>query len=263
MLIKIIKTHRNSHLDGSLHSKSNLTSSSIHSSNTSIASACSTLTQGGTYRKKKPAPPPPSTPTRATPKSVINTSTPSPVSLQNSASFLLFCFIHWQIKKKKKYKSKNYSITIEPLQSLSPRSTPRTRKLKPAPPPPYVATSTPIRPTSSLSLDVSNVQQIKLSSIPSTTLLLPIESQNVQEPSRKNVWSEEKLNKDEANRNTQILSNTDGSAYLDYPESHDKSLDGKWKRKKGPAPPLPRPLRRKVSFLLSLKKKLFWNIYKT
>lgn len=71
------------------------------------------------------------------------------------------------------------------------------------------------------------------------------------EQQQQHVWDEEKLSKDEANRTTQSLSCVEPSYQL------DKSLDGKWKRKKGPAPARPMPLRRKVSFLLSLKKKLF------
>lgn len=61
----------------------------------------------------------------------------------------------------------------------------------------------------------------------------------------KNMWQDQKINKDEANRNRQSLSDVsydDGS----YKFHTDKSVQGKWKRKKGPAPPLPIPHRRKV-----------------
>ncbi|XP_031788215.1 MICAL-like protein 1 isoform X2 [Nasonia vitripennis] len=169
------RTLRHSHLEP----RSNLTSSSIHSSNTSIASSCSTITPGGTYRKKKPAPPPP----------LLNASTP----------------------------------TKSPNPSLSPRLTPRTRKSKPAPPPPMpAAASTPRQDEQ------------------------PVALRHPPDNEQQHVWDEEKLSKDEANRTTQSLSCVEPSYQL------DKSLDGKWKRKKGPAPARPMPLRRKIK-VMSMK----------
>ena len=93
------------------------------------------------------------------------------------------------------------------LQSLTPRS----RKSKPAPPPP-----------------------------------LP-----EHEAAQSAAWlatagAQEKLSKDQANRTTQSLGCTPITSPAD-----------KWKRKKGPAPALPTPFRRKVSQLLSFRKKLF------
>ncbi|XP_058800455.1 MICAL-like protein 2 isoform X2 [Phymastichus coffea] len=130
-----------------------------HSSDASIASSCSTLTPGGTWRRKKPAPAPPDGAALAAP------AAESPAR-----------------------------------RSPSPRLTPRTRKSRPAPPPP----SPPPSPTA----------------------------------------DKDKLSKDQANRNTRSLGC--GECPL------DKSLEGKWKRKKGPAPPRPTPLRRKIK-VMSMK----------
>ncbi|EZA50995.1 MICAL-like protein [Ooceraea biroi] len=94
---------------------------------------------------------------------------------------------------------------------LSPRTTPRARKAKPAPPPP-MPTSIPYN--------------------------IPIGYQ--------------KTNKDEANRNKQSLSNVLGVDDLSYKAYADKSVQGKWKRKKGPAPPRSIPHRRKIK-VISMK----------
>lgn len=115
------------------------------------------------------------------------------------------------------------------IKDLSLRTTPRARKTKPAPPPP-MPTSTPrnVSIGNALSFDESPI--IKLRG----------DDHNL------NMWEDQKTNKDEANRNRQSLSNvscTDSSSYTSYA---DKSVQGKWKRKKGPAPPRPIPHRRKV-----------------
>lgn len=59
------------------------------------------------------------------------------------------------------------------------------------------------------------------------------------------MWQDQKTNKDETNRNRQSL-NSVVSDDLSYKSYADKSVQGKWKRKKGPAPPRPIPHRRKV-----------------
>ncbi|XP_077275749.1 MICAL-like protein isoform X1 [Temnothorax americanus] len=129
-------------------------------------------------------------------------------------------------------KSSNSTL---PYHDSSLRTTPRARKTKPAPPPP-MPTSTPcnISIGSALSFDESPI--IKLGG----------DDRNL------NMWEDQKTNKDEANRNRQSLSTvscTDSSSYTSYT---DKSVQGKWKRKKGPAPPRPIPHRRKIK-VISMK----------
>lgn len=96
--------------------------------------------------------------------------------------------------------------------NVTPKSTPRGRKTKPAPLPPTM-TSTPSNVANAPSLSVSRAES-------------PIANYC------KDV-------KDETNRNRQEQNYT---SYL------DKSMEGKWKRKKGPAPARPIPTRRKVIF---------------
>jgi len=102
--------------------------------------------------------------------------------------------------------------------------------MKPAPPPP-MPTSTPcnISISSALSLDESPIIELR---------------RNGDDPGL-NMWEDQKTNKDEANRNRQSLS-ISGVDDLSYKTYADKSVQGKWKRKKGPAPPRPIPHRRKV-----------------
>ncbi|KAI4488985.1 hypothetical protein M0804_004483 [Polistes exclamans] len=120
-------------------------------------------------------------------------------------------------------------------RSVSPRTTPRTRKAKPAPPPP-IATSTPNESVNApLLLEESSI--IQADEIADT---------------RVNMWEDQKNNKDEANRNRQSLTSiscVESSQFKSYP---DKSVQGKWKRKKGPAPPRPTPHRRKIK-VMSMK----------
>nr|XP_033323280.1 MICAL-like protein 1 [Megalopta genalis] len=113
------------------------------------------------------------------------------------------------------------------------RTTLKARKAKPAPPPP-IATSTPYNATmvTPLTLEESPI----------------IESCNVT--GNQNLWEDKKLDKDEANRTKQSLTHI---SYTDNPDYHspytDKSTQGKWKRKKNPAPPCPIPHRRKIKVM--------------
>ncbi|XP_050451414.1 MICAL-like protein 1 isoform X2 [Cataglyphis hispanica] len=119
--------------------------------------------------------------------------------------------------------------------SLSPRTTPRARKSKPAPPPP-MPTSTP-----------RNVSIGSALSFEESPIIKPRDYDHSL-----NMWEDQKTNKDEANRNRQSLSGiscNDSSSYMSY---SDKSVQGKWKRKKGPAPPRPIPHRRKIK-VISMK----------
>lgn len=104
-------------------------------------------------------------------------------------------------------------------------STPKARKTKPAPPPPIATAST------------SEQSPMNKSANKENSLL----------------WEDQKTNKDEANRNrqsfTQVSSCDESFHYKPY---LDKSVEGKWKRKKGPAPPCPIPHRRKIK-VMSLK----------
>ena len=83
---------------------------------------------------------------------------------------------------------------------------------------------------------------------------LPEESPQQPPPPPPSAWDEGKLSKDEANRSRQSLSCSESGA-LDV--SAGGGSESSWKRKKGPAPGRPTALRRKVSLLLSLRKKLF------
>lgn len=62
-----------------------------------------------------------------------------------------------------------------------------------------------------------------------------------------NIWEDEKTNKDETNRNRQSFPRITCEETFHCRSYLDKSMEGKWKRKKGPAPPCPIPHRRKVS----------------
>ncbi|GAB1859817.1 MICAL-like protein 2 [Camponotus japonicus] len=119
--------------------------------------------------------------------------------------------------------------------SSSPRTMPRARKTKPAPPPP-MPTSTP--------------RNISIDNTPSFDESPIIKLRDYDHSL--NMWEDQKTNKDEANRNRQSLSSItciDSSSYTSY---SDKSIQGKWKRKKGPAPPRPIPHRRKIK-VISMK----------
>lgn len=75
-----------------------------------------------------------------------------------------------------------------------------------------------------------------------------------------NIWEDEKTNKDETNRNRQSFPHITCEETFHCRSYLDKSMEGKWKRKKGPAPPCPIPHRRKVSGNLFI---YFTSIYFT
>ncbi|XP_046594982.1 MICAL-like protein 1 isoform X1 [Neodiprion lecontei] len=180
--------------------KTSLDRGGHYASNTSIGSAGSLITPGGTYRKKKPAPPPP-----MAQEMFSTTSTFDTLTLQSPDD--------------------SQSATDVPLR------TPRIRKTKPAPPPP-IFTSTP--------------QNI--------TDLFSSEEKNAEER-RSGIWDDQKSSKDETNRNRQSLFNipdTDEGGQHYSAAFVDKSAQGKWKRKKGPAPPRPIPHKRKIK-VMSIK----------
>lgn len=129
----------------------------------------------------------------------------------------------------------NNTLSSYHTLSLSPRTMPRARKTKPAPPPP-MPTSTP--------------RNVSIGSAPSFDESPIIKPRDYDHSL--NMWEDQKTNKDEANRNRQSLSGiscSDSSSYMSY---SDKSVQGKWKRKKGPAPPRPIPHRRKIK-VISMK----------
>ncbi|KAL3269949.1 hypothetical protein HHI36_009005 [Cryptolaemus montrouzieri] len=128
------------------------------------------------------------------------------------------------------------SITSSPSQSVchSPKSTPKNRKMKRAPPPP---TSTPLDTKKS----EGDGELALLSQIETGT--------DVSKPLQFRIGSEENLKsaKDEMNRNRQSASNL---PLNDMPSSlPNKSTYGKWKRRKGQAPSRPIPQKRFVQSL--------------
>ncbi|XP_032667703.1 FK506-binding protein 5 isoform X2 [Odontomachus brunneus] len=125
--------------------------------------------------------------------------------------------------------------TLSSYHSSSPRTTPRARKTKPAPPPP-MSTSTPCN------------MPINAAVSPSESSI--IEFHGNSDDRSLEMWQDQKTNKDEMNRNRQSLSSA--SDDISYKSYADKSVQGKWKRKKGPAPPRPIPHRRKIK-VLSMK----------
>ncbi|KAL6258432.1 hypothetical protein P5V15_010388 [Pogonomyrmex californicus] len=130
---------------------------------------------------------------------------------------------------------KSCNSSLSSYHDSSPRNTtPRARKTKPAPPPP-MPTSTPrnVSTDSVLSFDESPIIRFRS------------DDRNLS------MWEDQKTNKDETNRNRQSLSNVtcDNPSCTSFT---DKSVQGKWKRKKGPAPPRPIPHRRKIK-VLSMK----------
>ncbi|CAK9829660.1 MICAL-like protein 1 [Anthophora retusa] len=112
---------------------------------------------------------------------------------------------------------------------------PKARKIKPAPPPP-ISTSTPynMTPVSTVSFEESPIGKLH----------------NVTKEN--NIWEEQKTNKDEANRSRQNCTSFSCEENFHHKSYVDKSMEGKWKRKKGPAPPCPIPHRRKIK-VMSLK----------
>ncbi|XP_017878879.1 MICAL-like protein 1 isoform X2 [Ceratina calcarata] len=160
----------------------------LYASNSSLKSTETSISSGGTYRKKKQAPLPPN----MTEPSVSDQRTP--------------------------FKSRNVSTGYHDSPT---HSTPKARKTKPAPPPPIATTSTSEQ--SPMSKAANNENSL--------------------------LWEDQKTNKDEANRNRQSFGQVSCDEYKPY---LDKSVEGKWKRKKGPAPPCPIPHRRKIK-VMSLK----------
>ncbi|XP_012268898.2 MICAL-like protein 1 isoform X1 [Athalia rosae] len=113
------------------------------------------------------------------------------------------------------------------LSNVAASRTPRIRKSKPAPPPP-MSTSTPHSTTDSFVTESENPEVGAL------------------------VWDDQKSSKDEINRNRQSLSPISNAeeGVPHYSVSFvDKSAQGKWKRKKGPAPPRPIPHKRKIKVM--------------
>ncbi|KAF7989252.1 hypothetical protein HCN44_007849 [Aphidius gifuensis] len=120
-------------------------------------------------------------------------------------------------------------ITNEMSSPNSLNRTPRPRKSKLAPPPPML--SSPSSHTSSLdNLSLNNSTNDSMSY---------------------NSWEDEKIGKNEANKTVRNLASPSSDDYHEY-LFIDKSLQGKWKRKKGPAPARPTPQRRKIK-VMSLK----------
>lgn len=105
------------------------------------------------------------------------------------------------------------------------------RKTKPAPPPPP-----PPLPSAASS-----------SSSPTVLATSNYEGSSIN---RCNAWEDQKTNKDETNRNRQSFTHMSCEENFHYMSYLDKSMEGKWKRKKGPAPPCPIPHKRKVNLYL-------------
>lgn len=75
-----------------------------------------------------------------------------------------------------------------------------------------------------------------------------VQSRNMDQ--YQNTSDDKKTNKDEENRSKQSLMHIPCGDNFDYKSFLDKSTQGKWKRKKGPAPTCPMLHKRKVSFHL-------------
>ncbi|KAJ8917792.1 hypothetical protein NQ315_010698 [Exocentrus adspersus] len=145
------------------------------------------------------------------------------------------------------------SLASSPCHSVqhSPRSTPKYRKTRKAPPPPSTS-STPLPPRKDTE-----------SSTLSTTLLSPIKFENTEPDeydnehnnalTKEHDFEQEKTAKDEMNRNRQSQTvslpsptSSENSSSLSAP---NKSTYGKWKRRKGQAPTRPIPQRRSIKCL--------------
>lgn len=112
------------------------------------------------------------------------------------------------------------------------RTTPRARKAKPAPPPP-MPTSTPC--------SANLIANLTLTESPI------MDSGKIVDSRDYDMWDDRKIGKDEANRSKQSMTTISSDETNPYGGYTDKSVQGKWKRKKGPAPARPIPHRRKVS----------------
>ncbi|CAH1985993.1 unnamed protein product [Acanthoscelides obtectus] len=150
------------------------------------------------------------------------------------------------------------SLTSSPCHSTyhSPRSTPKYRKTKKAPPPPVpvtTASSTPCK--KELFQNNLNVESRKLMS--NRISISPIINETGEEADRENDVEKEKLVKDETNRTRQGQEINKISS--DKPVSlPDKNAMGKGKRRKGPAPVRPIITRRTYKCLpvAEIKKEL-------
>lgn len=122
------------------------------------------------------------------------------------------------------------------LAKTSPQTTLlRFRKAKPAPAPPFLTSSTPQKEVLARPLSFNE------SSI--------VELDDRGDVCKHNMWEDQKSNKNEMNRNRQSFTCPENPPYESFT---DKSVQGKWKRKKGPAPPRPIPHRRKIK-VISMK----------
>ncbi|XP_076626693.1 MICAL-like protein isoform X2 [Colletes latitarsis] len=194
------RTIRHIQETGTNERKLGLSRSSLSTSNGSLTSLESGVPVGTISRKKKPAPLPPN----MKELSISNQRTPVAIQLHNNSTD----------------------------QDSFPRTTPKMRKTKPAPPP-------PMQSSSPYNTSISTTLNFEESPI--------IESHNTNK--NQNASEDKKTNKDEANRSKQSLMHIPCGDNFDYKSYMDKSTQGKWKRKKGPAPPCPMPHKRKVKIL--------------
>ncbi|XP_034171834.2 MICAL-like protein isoform X2 [Osmia lignaria lignaria] len=163
----------------------------------------------------------------------LNVSNSSLASLESPSSLGTTC------RKKKPAPLPPNKKERSPDQHMPQTSSPivltKARKTKPAPPPPMQTSS----PCNTSTATVLSCEESPIS-----------KSKNATE--RINVWEDEKISKDVANRNRQSFSHTPSKEGFYDRSFMDKSTEGKWKRKKGPAPPCPMPLKRKIK-VMSLK----------
>ncbi|XP_033356462.1 EH domain-binding protein 1 isoform X1 [Bombus vosnesenskii] len=165
-------------------------------------------------------------------------------------------------------------LSISSNYLRSPESGIRTggayRKKKPAPLPPNKKECVSDQRTSSMSkLQCSSAEYLDSPSHktfktrkprPAPPPPIPVSSGFKECPMNKshdasveyNIWEDEKTNKDETNRNRQSFPHITCEETFHCRSYLDKSMEGKWKRKKGPAPPCPIPHRRKIK-VMSLK----------
>ncbi|XP_076160956.1 MICAL-like protein isoform X2 [Ptiloglossa arizonensis] len=115
------------------------------------------------------------------------------------------------------------------------RTTIKRHKTKPAPPP-------PMRSSSPCNTSIAATLNFDESPI--------VQSRNMDQ--YQNTSDDKKTNKDEENRSKQSLMHIPCGDNFDYKSFLDKSTQGKWKRKKGPAPTCPMLHKRKVK-IMSLK----------
>ncbi|XP_031349355.1 MICAL-like protein 2 [Photinus pyralis] len=172
-------------------------------------------------------------------RSLVNTPEPKPrklslpVSKEIYGSSTSLNSAHSSIGTSRKKKpapkppteSPRSSVTSSPCVSVqhSPKTTPKIRKNKKAPLPPTI-TSTPVTNLNTMSLNISAISHDS------------------------SDWSDEKIMKDEVNRNrqSQIINSPESPLSEDY-SIPNKSTYGKWKRRKGPAPSRPIPQRRHIN----------------